>query len=522
MTALNPRSSWQARLAGAAFLFAGVSRFAAGAAELPVKLGTIAIAPGPFQPTWESLRQYRCPEWFKDAKFGIWSHWGPQCVPEQGDWYARNLYREGSPHYKHHVATYGHPSEFGYKDIVKLWKAEKFDPDALMAKYVKAGAKYFVSMGVHHDNFDLWNSRHTTWNAVKMGPHRDIVGDWAAAARRHGLRFGVSEHLERTYAWFNTNKGADKTGPKAGVPYDGNDPRFSDFYLTKHDDTREVYPIDPPAWWRQHWYDRVSDLVENYHPDLVYTDGGVPFGGVGRSLIAHFYNLNLARHGGKLEAVYNIKNDPRHQHGEYVDGIAVEDLERAALDGIKAEPWQTCSSVADWFYSKRYRVKTPAWAIHLLADIVSKNGNLLLNFTQHPDGTLAPESELILDELAAWMPVNGEAIFGTRPWRVYGEGPSTIAKGRLVEGRTKYTAEDIRFTTKGDTLYAIVLGWPEGGALVIKSLATGPDETAVGAVRLLGADGDLKTSRDETGLKVELPAEAPTRHAVVLAIQLAK
>ena len=219
------------------------------------------MAEGPFQPTWESLKQYKCPEWFRDAKFGIWAHWGPQAVPMVGDWYARKMYIQGDPVYADHLKAFGHPSQFGYKDIIPLWKAEKWDPDRLMALYKKAGARYFVSMGVHHDNFDLWNSKHHRWNAVAMGPQRDVVGDWQKAAKKQGLRFGVSEHLGASFTWFQPSHGADKTGPKAGVPYDGAHPKYQDLYhppAAKGDTA--WYSTNPE--WHQEWFARIRDLVD--------------------------------------------------------------------------------------------------------------------------------------------------------------------------------------------------------------------------------------------------------------------
>jgi alpha-L-fucosidase len=267
-------------------------------------------APATFEPTWESLKQYRVPDWFRDAKLGMWAHWGPQCVPETGDWYARNLYIEDSPQYLYHVKTYGHPSKVGYKDIVKLWKAEKFDPDTLIQRYKRAGARYFTAMGVHHDNYDCWNSKHHRWNAAKVGPNKDIVGMWKNAAVKHGLRFGVTEHLERSYSWFNVNKGADKKGPLAGVPYDGNDPRYRDLYFEPHADNNSHYPVNPPEHWKREWFDRISDLVDSYQPDLLYTDGGMPFGEYGRRLAAHFYNQNAKRHGGARSGTRRGRRHP--------------------------------------------------------------------------------------------------------------------------------------------------------------------------------------------------------------------
>jgi len=479
---------------------------------------TLPMADGPFKPDWDSLRQYRCPEWFRDAKFGIWAHWGPQSVTGAGDWYARQMYVEGTTDYKFHLKHYGHPSVLGYKDIVPLWKAENFDPDRLMEKYKNAGAKYFVSMGVHHDNFDLWNSRYHAWNAVKMGPKKDIVGLWAAAAHKQGLRFGVSEHLERSYSWFNTNKGADKTGPKAGVPYDGNDPKYADFYFPPHDDDAQVYPLNPPDWWKKQWSDRIQDLVDQYHPDLLYTDGGIPFDEVGRSLLAHFYNQNIKQHAGQLEAVYNIKNIPDHRHGDYVEGVAVEDLERRLLKGIKDAPWQTDTSIGDWFYRPDDRYKTATTVIHMLVDVVSKNGNLLINFTQRPDGILSPESENVLDELAAWMPINGEAIFATRPWRTYGEGAAQGKDRNFSEGKATFTAADIRFTRSkdGHTLYAILLGVP-AAPVRIQSLAG----EKIARITLLGSAAPVQWKQEPDALVIAPATQWPCQHAVAYRVTLA-
>jgi alpha-L-fucosidase len=288
---------------------ATVSGAAAQDAKPAASAGVATGAEGSFTPDWESLKRYECPEWFRDAKFGIWAHWGPQCVPMVGDWYAKNMYVPGArrDQYEYHVKTYGHPSKVGFKDIIPQWKAEKFDPERLMALYKAAGARYFVSMGVHHDNFDLWDSKHHRWNAVQMGPQRDIVGAWQEAAREQGLRFGVSEHLGASFTWFQTSHGSDKTGPLAGVPYDGADPKWEELYH---------WPAAPgdTAWystdtrWHQQWFARIKDLVDHYQPDLLYSDGAVPFDAVGRSLLAHYYNTNIAGHQGRLEAVYCLKD----------------------------------------------------------------------------------------------------------------------------------------------------------------------------------------------------------------------
>jgi alpha-L-fucosidase len=489
-----------AAVLGAVFLGKGTTTTMAASAESKAK--------GPFEPTWESLQQYRCPDWFRDAKLGMWAHWGPQAVPMAGDWYARNMYIQGQRQYQHHLEHYGHPSKFGYKDIIPLWKAEKWDPDRLIALYKKAGARYFVSMGCHHDNFDLWNSRYHRWNAVNMGPKRDVVGEWQKAAKKHGLKFGVSEHMGASFTWFQPSHGSDKTGPLAGVPYDGADPQYQDLYHwpAAPDDTA-WYSKDPR--WHQEWLRRITDLIDQYKPDLLYTDGGIPFDAVGRTAVAHLYNT-LA-HNGVTQAVYTCKQESK--------GMWVQDLERGVMAGILDDPWQTDTSIGDWYYNKDWKYRGADWTIHMLVDIVSKNGNLLLNVVQRPDGSLDPEAEQVLDGMARWIEVNGEAIYGTRPWGVYGEGPTRAKGGHFQEDYT-YTARDIRFTTKGDTLYATAMGWPEDGKLRIRTLAANAPGIAgdIRTIQLLGSHAKLQWKRAEDALEVALPDAKPCEHAYVLKI----
>jgi alpha-L-fucosidase len=472
---------------------------------------TLPIAPGPFQGTMESLTNYHCPDWFRDAKFGIWAHWGPQAVPMDGDWYARGMYEPGNKHYKYQLEHYGHPSTNGYKDIIPLWKAEKWDPDKLMALYKKAGAKYFVSMASHHDNFFLWNSALHKWNAVNMGPKRDVVGDWQKAAKKNGLRFGVSEHLGASFTWFQSSHRADKDGPFAGVPYDGADPKYQDLYH---------FPAEPgdTGWysknprWQQMWYDRIKELVDMYHPDLLYTDGGVPFGNeVGRSLIAHLYNSDPKRRGSKVEAIYTCK--------QRSEGRWIEDLERGVMPKINPDPWQTDTSIGDWYYNRNWKFRPVNWNIHMLVDIVSKNGNLLLNVVQRPDGSLDPEVVESLEAMAAWIAVHGEAIYGTRPWLVYGEG-AIKAKGGHFGEDFAYTSKDIRFTTKGKTLYATALGWPADGQLLVRSLAqpVGEKINKITSVGLLGYKGKIAWKQTAEGLAVTLPAVKISEYACTLKI----
>ena len=523
------------------------------------------IVPGAFQPTWESLaKNYQCPEWFRDAKFGIWAHWSAQCVPEQGDWYARNMYTQDSRQNKYHVEHYGHPSKFGFMELDNLWKAEKWDPEKLMQLYQQAGAKYFVALANHHDNFDAYDSKYHAWNSVNVGAKRDIVGTWAKVAREHGLRFGVSNHSAHAWHWFQTAYGYDAEGPLTGVRYDA-------FTLKKEDgkgkwweglDPQELYtgpnivvpdgitsikamnewhekndrvwneapPANNPAFV-ENWFLRCQDLVDKYHPDLLYFDNTeLPLGQAGLDIAAHYYNGNTAFHGGKLEAVLNAKNiQPAHAPA------VVPDIERGVAEGIRPEPWQTDTCIGSWHYERKifdeHKYKTVGQVVRMLVDIVSKNGNLLLSVPVRGDGTIDEDEVAFLKGMGKWMGVNGEAIFGTRPWVIYGEGPSTVEKaetghfGGAVDVRRKpYTAEDMRFTTKGNVLYAFVLVWPENETVLIKSLATNATQAGgrtITDVVLLGQAGKLVWKQDATGLHVQLPNVAPSEHAFALKIQSA-
>jgi alpha-L-fucosidase len=483
--------------------------------------GLEAIEPGPFVGTRQSLSAYEIPEWFRDAKFGIWAHWGPQSAVEAGDWYARNMYMEGSPQYNYHCETYGHPSKFGFKDTIPYWKAERFQPAELMKLYKKAGARYFMSMGVHHDNFDLWNSKHQHWNAAQMGPKKDIVGLWHKAAMDEGLKFGVSEHLWITYKWFSTSHGHDASGPEAGVLYDGADPKNFDLYV----DSDEVHTkldwneSNIPEWWKRHWYARIKDLIDHYQPDLLYTDGALPFEEIGLGLVAHHYNANAKRHGGKTEAVYTSK---RLQDTE--KGVAVFDVERGLVDTIWPRPWQTDTCIGDWHYKRGVKYKSPKMVIDLLVDIVSRNGNLMLNFPLPARGELDIEERNVLAGITGWMGVNAEAIHGTRPWKIFGESPIVVqgpvqAASFNENKRKDLGADDIRFTTKGNTLYAFVMGWPEYQS-VIRPLALNT-VLRVGKIQnvdLLGFDGKLQWSQDDSGLKVLTPPKRPCDYAVVFKV----
>ena len=496
---------------GVGLATAGAASAAAPPAE-PIP-ATAEIAPGPFQPTEPSLKQYKCPDWFRDAKLGIWAVWGPESVPQQGDWYARRLYDPNDRAHQYHVERYGHPSKFGFKDIIPLWKAENWNPDRLMTLYQKAGAKYFCMIAEHHDNFDCWNSRYQAWNSVNMGPRRDIAGEWQKAAREHGLRFGMTEHLVASWWFYGLAKTADRTGPLAGVPYDGADPQYAALYWTDNLRAKGYYDPTAPDAVRRIWFHRIRDMIDRYHPDLLYSDSPLPYPDTyGRKLLAHYYNDNVRQHDGRLEAVYNCKQDSQ--------GRWVQDLERGVMDKICPVPWQTDTCVGGWYYdenlAKRHGYKSTATVIGMLADIVSKNGNLLLNFPPRPDGTLDDDELKILDGMAAWMAINGEAIYATRPWKVFGESPRKLQGGMFNEGHLRYTARDIRFTTKGDVLYAIALGWPEDRRLTIRLLAAAAGK--ITGVTLLGHSGDLAWSQTAEGLVVTLPEKKPCEHAFSLKI----
>jgi alpha-L-fucosidase len=515
------------------------------------------IQTGPFQPSWESLvSQYQCPDWFRDAKFGIWAHWSAQCVPEQGDWYARQMYIQGHAQYNYHVKTYGHPSKFGFMEIENLWKADKWEPEKLMALYKRAGAKYFVSLANHHDNFDAYDSKYHPWNSVKIGPKKDIVGTWAKIARANGLRFGVSNHSAHSWHWFQTAYGYDAEGPQAGVRYDaytltkedgkgkwweGLDPQ--DLYTgrnmvmpdgitsareiaTWHERNDRRWTENPPEInpkFTETWFLRCQDLVDKYQPDLLYFDniGELPLGQAGLDIAAHFYNSSLKLNKGTMQAVLNVKGiDAPRRPG------LIEDYERGSSNDIQPVPWQTDTCIGEWHYRRSlfdsHRYKTVAQVVQTLVNVVSKNGNLLLSIPVRGDGTIDEDEVKFLDGLSQWMDVNGEGIFGTRPWKIFGEGTARSGGGMFSEGRTNYTAQDIRFTLKGETLYAFMLDWPGEHRVLVKSLATNSPQVAgrkITNVSLLGYKGKLQWMQDEQGLTVQLPEKAPSEHAVTLKIK---
>ena len=500
---------------------------------------------GKFEPNWESLKTYETPEWFRNAKFGIWAHWGPQCVEGSGDWMARSLYIEGSSQYKYHVAHYGHPTEVGFKDILPLFKAERWNPDSLVAYYKSLGAQYFFALGNHHDNFDLWDSKYQPWNSMRIGPKRDILGEWASAARKAGLPFGISFHADHAWLFYETSRRYDRSGDKMGKTYDGR--------LTKEDgkgkwweglDPQQLYaqnhPLSEGSWadrmihnqwgwdngaalptvaYATDFYNRTLDAINRYHPDLIYFDTTVlpfyPVSDAGMKIAAHFYNHNMLQHRGKNEAVLFGKILDKEQRK-----ALVWDVERGAPNEIVPEPWQTCTCIGGWHYNtsiyERNQYKSATTVVRLLVDVVSKNGNLLLSVPLRADGTFDEKEKAIMDEFGVWMRQNCEAIYDTRPWIRFGEGPiaeSSIqlnAQGFNEGSYQNAGSSEIRFTQKKNVLYAIALDWPKDHTIRIKSLGKNKKDYTkrIHSVKLIGY-GKVKFQQTDEALEVYLP-EKPT------------
>lgn len=495
-------------------------------------------AAGKFKPTWDSLAQYQVPDWFRDAKFGMWAHWGPQCQPEHGDWYAREMYMEGNRKYKYHLQRYGHPSKFGFKDVINEWKADQWNPEELVSLYKKAGAKYFMALANHHDNLDLWDSKYQSWNSVRMGPKKDIISGWARAAKNNDLRFAVSVHAAHTWSWMETAQRADKTGPLAGVPYDGKTTRADGKgKWWDGEDPQELYEQNHPlsknsdinsalhnqwAWgngvaiptkaYCEKFYKRTIELLDKYEPDGVYFDDTVlplwPISDAGLRIAAHLYNNSIKRHG-KLEAVLfgKVLNEQQRK-------CMVWDIERGQSNSIEPLPWQTDTCIGDWHYDRplyeRNGYKSAKTVLHTLIDVVSKNGNLMLNIPVRGNGTIDEKERAVVEGITAWMQRNSEGIYATRPWTTFGEGPAIESAAPINaqgfnEGKGKpFGATDFRFTKKGDVLYAFMLGWPNNKQALIKKLSSN-SAPKIQRVTLLGSDAPLEFNQTTEGLAITLP-----------------
>ncbi|MDE3162493.1 MAG: alpha-L-fucosidase [Acidobacteriota bacterium] len=478
-------------------------------------------ATGPFRPDWNSLAAYRVPDWYRDAKFGIFIHWGVYSVPAFGnEWYPRTMYIQGTPEYKHQIATYGAESKFGYKDFIPQFTAEHFDPDTWVDLFARAGARYVVPVAEHCDGFAMYDSGITRWNAAKMGPHRDIVGALEAATRKRGLHFGVSSHRAEHWWWYD-----------GGMQFDSDvrDPAYADLYgpaqpraLPGDDTTKEPDPNHLERWlppdkpFLDDWLARSSELVDKYHPDFMYFDwwiGQPAFEPYLRKFAAYYYNHAAAQKQG---VVLTYKDE------DFPPNAAVLDIERGKLDALRLLPWQTDTSVSihSWGYVKGDSYRSAASLIGELVDVVSKNGNLLLNVGPESDGTIPAQAQTILLEMGRWLNTNGEAIYGSRPWLLYGEGPTTVKSHALYTDQQQFTPEDIRFTTHNGALYAIALGWPAGGTLRVHTLWQGTPylNGPVCSVQLLGSPDKLVAEQRTDGLYIQLPAQAPDEPAYAFRI----
>ncbi len=530
----------------------------------------VAITPGPVEPTWKSLGDhFKTPTWWRHAKIGVWLHWGPQSVGEDGDWYAKWIYMPKyawdpfTNVYQHHLERFGHPSTAGYKDILPLWHAQNWHPEELMALYKRAGARYVIAQGMHHDNFDLWDSKYQPWNSVNIGPHRSIVGGWKQAADHQGMRFGIAFHGDYALWWYQPAFLSDVDGPQKGVPYDGAQPHpgNNEWWQKQDLNLRDLYGIDlkdevtvPPdwkgteteyrmsdplkhgipevnlqhhhdfaTWFATKWTNRVMDAVHQFSPDFIYFDGGdsYPFCGTftGKGLradatprvIADLYNQSIATHQGQLEAMAFTKGneDPR--------AIAVN-VESRVPDQIKRDqPWQTETGLGQWFYQKG-TFYDAGMVIHDMLEAVSRDGNYVINIPLTPAGELDPGGRKVLEQMGKWMDVNREGIYDSSAWDIWGEGQVVMKPGNLgpEQARTPYTAADIRYTTRNQAVYAYAMAWPANRRLTLHALSS--TAGAISKVSLLGSNQALAWHQTPEGLIVTLPAKPPCSFAYGLKI----
>ena len=453
-----------------------------------------------YQATWESLKTYQIPDWFRDAKFGIFIHWGVYSVPAFGsEWYPRNMYEQGSKEFKHHIERYGPQKKFGYKDFIPMFKAEKFDPAAWVALFKKAGAKYVVPVAEHHDGFQMYKSALSKWNAFEMGPHRDILGELAAEIKKQGLIFGLSSH--RIEHWFFMN---------GGKHFDSDvlDPANATLYGPAREENET-----PSPEFMNNWLLRCTELVDNYKPQLFWFDWWIEQPAMDpyrKSFASYYYNKGLEWNKG---VVLNYKNV------SFPEKAAVLDLERGKLEGIRGLAWQTDDAIGNesWGYAAGNTFKSAQYVITNLIDIVSKNGNLLLNIGPRSDGTITEEETQTLLGTGKWLDINGEAIYNTRPWKIYGEGPTQSASGSFADQKVPFTAKDIRFTTKGDVLYAIAMGQPATNTL-IKALGTKAGNGVIASVEMTGSDEKVSWKQEADALAIKPSKNYPSENAVVYKI----
>jgi len=476
-----------------------------------------APAGGPFEPSWDSLKRYRPPKWYRDAKLGIFIHWGVYSVPAFGnEWYPRNMYIQGSPEYKFHLENFGPHTEFGYKDFIPDFTAENWDPDSWARLFKRAGAKYVVLVAEHHDGYALWDCSYSRWCAAKMGPRRDLVRELAEAVRDQDLVFGVSYHRAEHWWFFE---------PGTRFESDVRDERYADLYGPAA--KASLNPRDPPGpenmppdeAFLNDWLLRAVELVERYRPQVFYFDWWIEnraFEPYLKAFAAYYYNRSWQ---WGLEPVINYK------HGAFEEGTAVLDVERGTVEDIKPFVWQADTSVCykSWGYIRDHEYKPVGTILAHLVDVVSKNGNLLLNIGPRPDGSIPEEQVRILEGVGGWLRHGGEAIYSSRPWRIYGEGPTRIDGREFMERTLAFTGRDVRFTTRhiypvGEVIYAIVLGDPGGEATISSLGSLIPLAEDVKRVELLGGEARLEWRREEDGLKIRFLERPPSPPPYVLKI----
>lgn len=503
----------------------------------------VEVRTGAFTPDWKSLGAWECPEWFKDAKFGIWAHWGPQCHAEDGDWYARFMYYEGSGQNQWHYQHFGDPAVFGLKDLCNDWKAQNWNPERLVNLYKSVGARYFMALGNHHDNFDLWESPYQEWNSVNIGPKKDIVKGWSDACKKAGLPLGVSIHASHAWTWLEPSQEYDGKLTKAdgkGKWWEGYDPQ--ELYAQNHahstgwENSGTIHSqwdwgngaSLPSAEYKQKFQNRVLELIDDYAPQMIYFDDtAMPFYGcddeVGKNILAHYYNSSAAANGGVPDVVVTGKQLDSDQK-DYM----MWDVERGIPDRMQKEYWQTCTCIGSWHYDqnvyKNNGYKSGATVVRMLVDIVSKNGNLLLSVPVKSDGTIDDKEEAVLADIKAWMDINSESVYGTRTWKTFGEGPLADAANPMNaqgfnEGQN-YSSADVRYVQKDGTVYATIMAWPAAGRFSFKSFSLASDYYSgrVKSVKLLGYDGTIEFSQGIEGLTVVVPAFHPNEIAPVFAI----
>ena len=461
------------------------------------------IEEGPFADNWESLCRYRIPEWYQNAKFGIFIHWGVYSGPAIGEWYARHMYVEGSGQYEEHRRRFGTQDAFGYKDFIPQLRGDRFDADAWMELFKKAGARYVVPVAEHHDGFQMYDSSLSRWNAKNMGPGQDIIDALKKAADREGITFGVSSHRAE-HAWF-FNGGLQ-------IPSDVADPAYADFYGKQQDGgdkdnsmTHDIYAFPPDKEHLEDWLVRTCELIDKYQPQILWFDWwihNIAFKPYLKKLAAYYYNS--ARKWGKEVAI-------NYKYNAFAPGTAVFDVERGQLKEIRRQLWQTDTAIGmdSWGYSENNRFKKAEDIICDLVDIVSKNGCMLLNVGPRPDGTITGEETAVLLRIGEWLAVNGEGIYNTVCWERYGEGPTHSKDGAFTdEGRPAYTPKDIRFTYKDGNLYAFVMRFPQDGTVTISSIKRpehfypGAGEFPIREITMLGGKERLAFVKGEDGLTI--------------------